>query len=300
MIFLSIIIPTYNRCERLKRSVQSALSSDSNEIEVLVSDNASTDATPETISRFHDPRLRHWRNPENIGPERNFYTLLKEARGKWVLVLTDDDFILPGKLNYLIAELRTHPNVGMVLSDLEQCDEAGGKFYDYSVCPVVGVLEPRLPSIRYFFQGAHVLSRIVFRRELMDLEGMRRHDGSMYPQMYLAGDILKHHPALYLAEPIICHTVGNPTFWAHRPDFSLGFRVRMIKELFPWPKYAAERKFLLTQLFSALATHQFEWWWRDKTWLRSQLALVRTKEVLVSPVYWSVVGAFLRRKWTSK
>src|SRR5436190_1284392 len=116
--FLTIVIPTYRRAGLLKRCLESALASATPEVEVLVSDNASPDDTQDILRSFSDPRLRHWRNPQNVGAERNILGLWRAARGRWIFCLTDDDYLLAGALDRIIAILESNPDVGVFMSDL--------------------------------------------------------------------------------------------------------------------------------------------------------------------------------------
>jgi len=92
---VSIGIPTYNRAALLKRSIESALNQDYKNIEVIVSDNASTDET-ESVCRFYcdkDTRLKYVRHSKNRGPSANFSDVLKNASGQFFMWLGDDDWI---------------------------------------------------------------------------------------------------------------------------------------------------------------------------------------------------------------
>ena len=72
---ISILIPTFNRAGMLSAAVASALAQTWENLEVLVSDNASTDATPQTMAAFTtDPRLSYHRNPVNVGMVCLLYT----------------------------------------------------------------------------------------------------------------------------------------------------------------------------------------------------------------------------------
>src|SRR5690242_4408842 len=88
---VSLILLTYERLEYLKESLLSALSQTYQNLEIIVSDNGSQ-ANPEgLVNSFHDPRLRLRRNPTNIGQTRNYLAAVKEAQGKYVTFLHDDD-----------------------------------------------------------------------------------------------------------------------------------------------------------------------------------------------------------------
>jgi glycosyltransferase involved in cell wall biosynthesis len=93
---VSIIIPTYNRANYLCQSVESALAQDYDDFEVIVSDNASSDNTPERIGKYSGNRkLKYFRNDRNLGMVPNWRKALYEyANGDWTLVLDDDDYLI--------------------------------------------------------------------------------------------------------------------------------------------------------------------------------------------------------------
>jgi len=108
---LTIVIPTVNRCQLLKRAVESALAQTSNDIEIIVSDNGSTDATSEVLSAFDDPRLRVLHRAVTIDACSHGNFLLDEARGELFLGLSDDDYIEPAFASEVIAFFAAHPEV---------------------------------------------------------------------------------------------------------------------------------------------------------------------------------------------
>ncbi len=108
---ISILIPTYNRARYLADALESALAQDYPNYEVVVSDNASTDGTAEVVARYlADPRLRYYRNPENLGIGANWTKLLYDyARGDYGKCLPDDDYLVdPKHLQKAMAIIRRH------------------------------------------------------------------------------------------------------------------------------------------------------------------------------------------------
>lgn len=91
---VTIGIPTYNRAaKKLRSALQCAVSQTYGNLEIVVSDNCSTDNTEEVVSSFADPRIRYIRQAENIGAHNNFNFCVKEARGAYFLLFHDDDLI---------------------------------------------------------------------------------------------------------------------------------------------------------------------------------------------------------------
>lgn len=92
---LTIVIPTVNRAHFVGRAIESALAQDLADIEIIVSDNGSTDGTAEVIARYDDPRLRKYRHTKTMPPQEHGNFLLDAARGEFFLGLSDDDYIEP-------------------------------------------------------------------------------------------------------------------------------------------------------------------------------------------------------------
>jgi len=88
----TIGIPTYNRADFLRRSLECAVSQTCPDLEIIVSDNASTDGTAEVVRSFGD-RVRYHRNPTNLGATANFEKVLELASGDFFSWLQDDDLI---------------------------------------------------------------------------------------------------------------------------------------------------------------------------------------------------------------
>lgn len=92
---LTIVIPTLNRAYCVGRAIESALAQLGADIEVIVSDNGSSDDTAAVIARYDDPRLRKYRHETTIPPQAHGNFLLEKARGEFFLGLSDDDYIDP-------------------------------------------------------------------------------------------------------------------------------------------------------------------------------------------------------------
>lgn len=91
---VTIGIPTYNRADGfLSSCLASALNQTYQNIEIIVSDNCSTDDTGSLMQNYTDERLRYIRHPDNIGAVNNFNFCLREAKGSYFLLLHDDDLI---------------------------------------------------------------------------------------------------------------------------------------------------------------------------------------------------------------
>lgn len=90
---LTIAIPTLNRAYCVGRAIESALSQKYPDIEIIVSNNGSTDHTREVIEQYRDPRLRIFHREQTIPADAHGNFLLAEAKGEYFLGLSDDDYL---------------------------------------------------------------------------------------------------------------------------------------------------------------------------------------------------------------
>lgn len=113
---VSVCIPTYNRYELLVRAIASVRAQVGVSYELVVSDNCSTDGSWERLEALaaEEPGLRLQRNPSNLGFAGNLNACLEAASGRYVLLLCDDDELMPGMLRATRDFLEAHPSVGLV------------------------------------------------------------------------------------------------------------------------------------------------------------------------------------------
>lgn len=97
---LSICIPTLNRAHLIGETLASIICQATNECEIVVSDNASTDNTEEVVAQYAQrfSRLRYIKQHTNIGLDRNFDAAVLHAKGEYCWLLGDDDLLKPGAI----------------------------------------------------------------------------------------------------------------------------------------------------------------------------------------------------------
>lgn len=124
---ISVLIPNYNYAGYVVTAVESALAQTYANLEVVVSDNCSTDGAWELLNdRFGaDPRVRLHQNESNLGMARNFDRLLELARGRYLLCLSSDDFLFPNHLARLEAGFARDPELDVVYCNAYFAHEDG-------------------------------------------------------------------------------------------------------------------------------------------------------------------------------
>jgi hypothetical protein len=122
---VSVAIPTFNRAQMLKDAIASVLAQTCTEIEILVSDNASTDDTASVVASFDDQRLRHCPLETNVGMLGNLDRCLTLGRAPHIMILHDDDLMRPTNVAAKLAVVDAHPEVAFVHSAFAFIDVDG-------------------------------------------------------------------------------------------------------------------------------------------------------------------------------
>lgn len=123
---VSIGIPTYNRANSyLRCALRSAVNQTYKNIEIIVSDNCSQDDTESVVKEFNDPRIRYYRQKENIGPINNQNFCLEQSRGEHFSLLLDDDLIDDDFVSICMNAVRDHGEPGIILTGARQIDSKG-------------------------------------------------------------------------------------------------------------------------------------------------------------------------------
>jgi glycosyltransferase involved in cell wall biosynthesis len=178
---VTVCIPTYNRRELLATSLQSVRDQSLENVEIIVSDNASTDDTGDYVRSLNDPRVRYDRLPENIGLFGNLSRCLQLGSGRYRVVLPDDDLMLPGNLEAKVRFLDENPSAGMVHSAFRYLDENArpvGPAQDWSRL-TEDTLEPGESFIRRSLAlgGIVCVPSVMLRSELVAHEKFDADDG---------------------------------------------------------------------------------------------------------------------------
>jgi glycosyltransferase involved in cell wall biosynthesis len=169
----SIALLTYNRRALLERALASARAQDYPNLQILVLDNASTDAT-ESFCRAverDDARIRYVRHRRNFGAISNFNAGLRLATGSYFMWLADDDWITPNYISACVALLESDPHAALVTGETQWVDDPRAARYPKARSlsdpdPEMRVLTYLSDPMPYFYG--------VYRRELLCAVGYKR------------------------------------------------------------------------------------------------------------------------------
>lgn len=110
--FVSIGMPVYNGERYIRQALDSLLAQTFTDYEIVVSDNASTDATGAICQEYEkkDSRIRYVRQPENLGAARNFKFVLDQATAGYFMWAACDDVRSPDFIEINLRFLQSHPD----------------------------------------------------------------------------------------------------------------------------------------------------------------------------------------------
>lgn len=132
---VGIGLPVRDGAKYLAEAIDSILAQTFPDFELVISDNASSDRTPEICRAYAacDRRIRLYRQERNIGAAGNFNFVFRRASGKYFKWAAHDDVIHPTYLARCVAALEAHPDAVLCQSLLEIVDAAGEReVYDHT------------------------------------------------------------------------------------------------------------------------------------------------------------------------
>jgi len=111
--FVSVGMPIFNGARYAPAAIDSVLAQTFGDWELVICDNASTDDT-ESLCRSYaqrDPRIKYFRNPENLGAHPNYGLAFARSQGRYFKWAAHDDYLDPNALARCVAVLDAHDDV---------------------------------------------------------------------------------------------------------------------------------------------------------------------------------------------
>jgi glycosyltransferase involved in cell wall biosynthesis len=153
---VSVVIKSYNHAPFVAQTIQSLLDQSFQDFEIVVTDDASTDGTPDVVRGFTDKRIHLEVFPANQGISKAMNATLARARGELIAILNSDDYALPGRLEKQVAFLDGHADTGAVFAMPRFVDETGAStesFSDFRAALKLPDFSRRSWLRQFFFKG---------------------------------------------------------------------------------------------------------------------------------------------------
>lgn len=210
---VSILIYNYNYGRFLRECLDSAVHQTYPNIEILFSDNASSDDSWEIAleysQRFPD-KIFLARNHKNFGPSANLKNCMMNIRGKYFILLCSDDALDTECIARSVALLEAHPDACMTLMHRYILDDAGtvtqeAPFYSHS-CKI---FPPKQAAVYMMAAVNPSLSQVLYRNDAHTFanhyEGANGHTNRFLGQRAVDFTLACLYPIIYLHTPLVYH-----------------------------------------------------------------------------------------------
>lgn len=233
---LTIAIPTYNRAQLLDQQLTwlaQAIQGFESECEIIISDNRSSDQTQEIIHkwqlRFMDiVPFKNNRNDANIGVMRNIAYCINMANSKYLWVIGDDDPIQNRALAYIIAQLKEHPELSLIILNFACRYQPTGKII-YERCFDVEREEINSDGKAVFqryleenHSGIGFLSAQVYRTKIIQnaLAHWTESTNNMEAQVYWVG-YCAAYGCVKVTQEVYLESAFGSSYWMKQPKILL-------------------------------------------------------------------------------
>jgi GT2 family glycosyltransferase len=222
--FVSVGMPVFNGGVFLRQAIESMLAQSHANLELIISDNASTDGSAAIAAEYatRDPRVRYFLQPRNIGAVRNFNFVAARARGKYLKWASASDYCDTAMFAACIKVLESEPRAVLCYGTTRLVDEVTG-----AVQPFNGdfsITEER-PSARF----CRVLMEMrlnnpfngLIRMEALRKTGLiRRYQGG---DLVLMAELAMAGTFILLPRPFLYRRIGAHTFSSQLSDTELRY-----------------------------------------------------------------------------
>lgn len=220
-IKLSICIPTYNRGDFIAETIQSIIDQATNEIEIVISDNASVDNTKELVAEFQAifPNITYFRWSENMGADRNFLKVIELASGTYCWFMGSDDKVESNAISTVLMYINKFPEMtGMSVNRHAYAPNLKNRIIERPATSLQGDKHFENAGDCFAVLGhyfGYISAQIVHREKWLSIA---QHEDltpyfNAYVHIYVIGRMLQKYPNwLYVHTPCVGWRSGNDSF----------------------------------------------------------------------------------------
>jgi glycosyltransferase involved in cell wall biosynthesis len=204
---VTIGVPVFNGQKYIRYTLESLVAQTFGDIEILVTDNCSTDSTPQIVAEYasRDPRVKYFRNETNIGPALNYNRSIELARGEYFKWNPADDVCAAEFIEKCVAVLDTDASAVLAYPRTNVIDTEGKVCYPYEYeiafdDPRPHVRLGRIVNVNHKIHGAHELYGVVRTASLRKTPGFRTHvrgDSVLIARLLLLGRFIRVEQHLF-------------------------------------------------------------------------------------------------------
>jgi glycosyltransferase involved in cell wall biosynthesis len=214
-IKISVCVPAYNRAEVLPALLESVLTQDFDEFEVVINEDSSPERPliREVVERYtaqFPNRIRYFENEINLGYDANLRSLIERSRGEYCLFMGNDDLMCPSALKTISDTISRHPKVGVYLRSFAAFDSTPSnivqtfKYFDREIFFPAGA-----GTISTFFKRSVVIPGVTLHRGVALQFASNKFDGTLLYQIYLVANILVEWNGVFSPEIVTLYRNGG-------------------------------------------------------------------------------------------
>jgi glycosyltransferase involved in cell wall biosynthesis len=217
---VSVLLAVHNDQRHISLALESVLKQTAVDLELVVVDDASTDATPELLAAASDPRIVLLRNEQQLGLAASLNRGLDRTQGRYLARLDSDDIALPKWLASLLVRIRAEPPVAIVGTGIVELDAEGrpGAVHRLARGPA---------ALRWqaLFSAPFFHSTILLDRERLDAHGLRYDPSYLESEDYdLWARLLAVEDGDNLPDPLVLRRMHPAQAQARRGDVQRSFQ----------------------------------------------------------------------------
>jgi abequosyltransferase len=263
---LSICIPTYNRAEFLLNNLNTLSKIISRGVEIVVSDDASTDNTKEVVEDFihKNPKIniKYIESKERIFFDKNLIKIVDNASGKFCWLLGDDDLPKVGSIKKIISVIEEYPNLSLIYLNYSRFDNLMKKVTAESMINRVDVDKDILFKTGYNFYfretkdsyfkylGTNTITMctdVINRKKWqIEIKKLHKYIGLNFIHSFVIGTIIKGSNSVYfVSKPQVQYLANNSRVWPNNvwKDYNKIFLGYLSRLGYPYNKLKKMEKY---------------------------------------------------------
>jgi abequosyltransferase len=215
VLTISVCIPAYNRAEVLSPLLESIVSQDYENYEIIICEDKSPQRERirnivNTFSVRFPERISYFENDVNLGYDGNLRNLIEKATGEYCFFMGNDDLMCPGALRTVASALKRYENVGVILRSYASFNGTPDninqtfRYFDREIFFPAGPL-----TVATFYRRSIVIPGMVFSRTEALKFATDRFDGTLLYQLYIVANILISMNGVFLPEFLAFYRCGG-------------------------------------------------------------------------------------------
>jgi abequosyltransferase len=230
---LSICIPTYNRADYLIRTLNLLKNQLNSDVQLVISDNHSTDTTRKKIENFKKNNsflnIKICHQEKNLGFDKNVLSVINLADGQYCWLLSDDDFIIYNSIQRILKKIEEMPDTALFLINYSRFDVNQKKITakkminlknDVAYTDFNSFYFTKTSRSYFYILGTNIITMSVnvFKRSYwLDAEKtLHNFVGLNFIHVFVLTKSISLHPKIYfIAQPMLQYSCNNHREWGN-------------------------------------------------------------------------------------